>query len=169
MFYALLAEAKQTCSSVKNLRSCLYKSSDSKQALYRFSYYQSTCLSAYFSLLPDSPFSRDLYFLPFELFESHFGPEASGNTKLCSFINRGNPTACGRMSAAYWYEIMERIDTGVHIALTHARHIEWYKRPQEPKNSNTFTVNNRELSTAIGTASNYPIIKILGTAFTSQG
>jgi len=85
MFCVLLAEANETCLAVKNFQACLNKSGDSKQVLYGFSYYQSTCLSAHFPLKPDSSFSRDIYFLPFELFESHFGPEASGNMKLCSF------------------------------------------------------------------------------------
>jgi len=72
VFYVLLAEAKQTFSPVKNFHGCLNKSSDSKQVPYRLSSYKSTCLSAYFPLTLDFSSSRNPYFLPFELFESHF-------------------------------------------------------------------------------------------------
>jgi len=55
------------------------------------------------------------------------------------------------------------------MALTKALHIEWHNRPQEPEYLDNFTVNNRDLNTAIGTANYYPINMILGTVFASQG
>jgi hypothetical protein len=171
MFYVLLAEAKQTFSPVKNFHGCLNKSSDSKQVPYSSSL---LFLQEYVSIGIFSSNSR-LFFFKESLFSSLWAlwisllARSVGEHEAAFFHNRGNLTVCGRMSAAYWYEIMERTVTGMHMALTKARHIEWYNRPQEPECLDNFTVNNRDLNTAIGTANYYPINMILGIVFASKG
>jgi hypothetical protein len=82
MFYMLLAEAKQTCSSVKFLHRCLNKSRDSKQVLYRLSYYQMRVYRHIFLYLQTLLFQGIFIFFPLSSLNLISGQKRRG-TRSC--------------------------------------------------------------------------------------